>query len=685
MKQPILFSIFVLISITLSAQIPDTIQIQELEIQGRAISDYKVIRLEEKNESTKSTGELLLQIPGVSITKRSSFSIEPSINSFKYDQINTSINGGMTASNSCPNRMDPVTTRISPDEIFKIEVVRGPYEVRYGQIMGGFINLISHERPNCENFTLTGNIASEYEFNGNGKNTSANIKGGNKKFDVKFATNYHKYDNYTSGDDTEISSAYETYGINSGVGFNFSDKQRVYFNYMYSKASDVLHAGLPMDAKYDISNMLSLDYEFTNIGKIVSSFKMKLFMANEDHLMTNEYRPNASVSLANTPVISNDIGGRFIFTLNPVNNGIMNFGVDFKQISKEGNKEVLQFVNPCTSPPTIFDSPNEKVFEVWQNSYSQDIGSFVDFKYYFSSKLSTKTGLRTNFIKSDIKEPEQDFIDLYNNNIKPDNILNINYYSQVKYNLPQNFDLEISAGHGTRNPNLLEQYINHFTIGLDAYEYVGNPHLKSETNNQFNLMLSRKSKSLYTYIDFFYSRVDNYITAVVDTTIPRKFLACKEPKNVKHFVNIDEAQQYGVNFGARAIFLSHFTANIDLSYIFAENMDLDEPLPEIAPFTSIISLVYKNENLQINLEKEYQAIQTRISTLTGESKSEAFTIFNLSTSYLFFDQLNMGLALDNIFDSNYYRHLSRPYKNMDTRSMFYEPGRNFRLFFKYRF
>ncbi len=115
-----------------------------------------------------------------------------------------------------------------------------------------------------------------------------------------------------------------------------------------------------------------------------------------------------------------------------------------------------QFINPCTTPPTIFDSPNEKVFEVWQNSYSQDIGAFIDFKYYFSSKLSTKTGLRTNFIQSDIKEPEQDFIDLYNNSIKPDNILSINYYSQMKYNLPQNLDLEISAGHGTRNPNLLE-------------------------------------------------------------------------------------------------------------------------------------------------------------------------------------------------------------------------------------
>ena len=69
----------------------------------------------------------------------------------------------------------------------------------------------------------------------------------------------------------------------------------------------------------------------------------------------------------------------------------------------------------------------------------------------------------------------------------------------------------------------------------------------------------------------------------------------------------------------------------------------------------------------------------------GERESEEFTVFNINSSYLFFDKLNIGLAVNNIFDANYYRHLSRPYKNMDTTSMFYEPGINFRLYLKYGF
>jgi iron complex outermembrane receptor protein len=684
MKKIFLFIISTLFSIFLSAQDFDTIRIKEVVIQGSTIN-YKVIKLDEKIETSKSTGELMQQIPGVTITKRSSFAIEPTINNYKYDQINTTINGGMSASNSCPNRMDPITTRISPNEINKIEVVRGPFEVRYGQIMGGFINIVTNENPNFKQFSFGGNIASEYNFNGNGKIISTNIEVGNETFDVDVSANYRKFNNYISGNRTEISSAYETYGINSGFGLNISKKQRVFLNYIYSEAKDIMHAGLPMDAKYDKSNMFSLDYEFNEISEIISSFKIKLFAANEDHLMTNEYRPNAKVSLANTPVVSNDFGGRFIFELNPVKNGLINIGADFKYVAKDGNKEVTQFKNPCTSPPTIFNPPKEKVFEVWQNSNNTDIGAFFDFNYNFSQKISAKAGLRTDFIKSDIKSPEQDFINLYDGNIKPANILSFNYFAKVKYNLAENFDIELSAGHGTRNPGLLEQFINHFTVGLDAYEYVGNPHLKPESNNQINLMLTKTHKNFFTYIDLFYSQIHNYITAVVDTTIPRKFMPCKEPKFAKRFTNIKNAQQFGINFRTKIFFLKHYSANLDLNYVYAENLDLNDPLPETAPFTSLLTLGYKNKNLQVNLVNEFQAKQIRVSNLVGERESEEFTVFNINTSYLFFDKLNIGLAVDNIFDANYYRHLSRPYKNMDTTSMFYEPGRNFRLFLKYGF
>ena len=685
MKKTNLILFFVLLNIVVSAQNSDTILMREIVVRDTNFYSGGVFIAKDRVAPSKSTGDLLQQIPGVTITKRSAFSIEPTINAFKYEQVNTIVNGGMTGSNSCPNRMDPVTTRIAPDNIKKVEVVRGPYEVKYGQIMGGFVNLITAETPDYDSLRCNGAISSEYNFNGNGKTSAANIRGGNRFFDMELNANYRKQDNYVSGDGTEISSAFETYGFDSGLGINITGKQRVHLNYIYSRANDIMHAGLPMDAKYDKSNMLAFDYEFNNRGNILSAFKLKLFTASEDHLMTNEYRPSAVVALANTPVFSNDFGGRFEFIIHQAENSIIYVGADLKHTAKDGNKEVTQFKNPCVKPPTVFDPPKEKVFEVWQNSWSSNVGAFIDYRYYLAEKVILKTGFRSDYITSDIKSPEADFLKLYDNNIKPDNILNFNYFAQVKFFLPHNFDVEISAGHGTRNPSLLERYINHFTVGLDAYEYVGNPHLKSESNNQVNIMVSKKSRNIYTYIDLFYSQINNYITAVEDRSIPRKFTPCKEPKFAKRFVNIDKAQQFGFNAGAKVIFLKDFNANIDINYVYAENLDLDEPLPEIAPFTALSSVQYKTGKFQAAIQNEFQAKQTRISKLVGEKESEAFSVFNLNFSYLFFGELNLGAAINNIFNNNYYRHLSRPYKKMDTASMFYEPGRNIALFLKYNF
>ncbi len=124
---------------------------------------------------------------------------------------------------------------------------------------------------------------------------------------------------------------------------------------------------------------------------------------------------------------------------------------------------------------------------------------------------------------------------------------------------------------------------------------------------------------------------------------------------------------------------------MDFTWVYAQNLDFDEPLPEIAPFTSIISVGYKFKNIRLNLQNESQAKQTRVAVSMGEVESEAFTVFNIDGSYQFFNKLTLGMAIDNIFNKNYYRHLSRPYKNMDTYSMFYEPGRNFKIFVKYNF
>ena len=667
------------------AQYSDTIKINEIIIRDSIHRNSNIIVIDNIQGFTKSSVKLLEATPGVSIVKRSVFAEEPVIKAFKYEQVKIVKNGGAKASSSCPNRMDPATTRIAPNEIQQIEVVNGPYELRYGQIMGGMVRFVTDVVPDYSKFTINGNIGSEFNSNGNGTSNKLNISGGNAKYDFKTFANYRKFRNYISGDGTEIASSFETYGYGLTGGLNIGKNQRIVADWSYSKANDVLHAGLPMDAKYDISNMISIDYSFKNISPLIEYYKLNIYASAEEHLMTNENRPNAKVAVAYTPVESQNYGGRMEFKFDISKYVNLFIGTDFNHIQKDGTKEVTIFKNICADPPVTFPTPVEKEFSVWQNSYIQDFGLFTQFKYFINSNFLFDGGVRADFVKSDILNPEKDFAELYNNDLKPDDEVNVNFYGKLKYNLLKQFDVQLAYGRGTRNASLVEKYINHFTIGLDAYEYVGNPHLKSEVNNQVDLTLTKKHRSFYAFVNIFYSKTNNYISAKVDTTIGKKFTPCKEPQNAKRFVNINEVNQYGVNLGVQIKMYKYFYINASSSYVYAHNIDWDEPLAETPPFNAFLTLGYKNSKLMAELSNEFQSGQNRVASSVGEQESDSFYLMNFRATHKIIKNLKAGFGVDNIFNANYYHHLSRPYKNMEVNSLFYEMGRNFNFLVQYSF
>ena len=91
----------------------------------------------------RNVSDLFKDIPGFGIIKRGAYASEPVFRAFKYEQLNVQYDGGMKILNACPNRMDPITTHVIPEEIERIEVVKGPFTVRFGQNFGGIINMVS--------------------------------------------------------------------------------------------------------------------------------------------------------------------------------------------------------------------------------------------------------------------------------------------------------------------------------------------------------------------------------------------------------------------------------------------------------------------------------------------------------------------------------------------------------------
>jgi len=628
----------------------------------------------------RNVGDLFRDIKGFGIQKRGAYASEPVFRAFKYEQLNVQYDGGMKVLNACPNRMDPITTHVIPEEIEKIEIVKGPFTVRFGQNFGGIINLVT-KKTSSEEKGISGSIVSGFEVNGENLSTYGNLKYKTDKFDVNINGGYRDYGNYEDGNGVEVPSSFNTTDYSIKAGYEPTNKQRLQLSWRQSFGRDIDHAGLPMDSPYDDSYLAGLDYKITDISDIVSSFSIKGFYSYVDHLMTNEGRPSFMATEASSNVFVTTYGGKSELIIAPTDNMLLFAGIDANLIAREGNRiRLVKIMNGNTLPmPMTFTD------KIWQDSKLNDYGIFVESNYRVSDNYTLTAGLRSDFINSSINDPEQDFLDLYGTDIKDFDETNISGTVSLKYK-NDDFQAQLALGRGTRTASMVERYINHFTVGVDPYEYVGNPYLDPEVNNQLELSIKKGFKSIEFGSNIFYSLIQDHIVPVVNENIPRKFMPNAQPQFAKQFINIDEAIQVGFEFYWNYKLSENFKFTSDISYTYGQNRDLDEPLPQITPMTAHAAFNFEKEKYWFNLNSRFVAAQRRISTSFMEKETNDFALLDFSVGIKPMKNLTIGASILNIFDKAYTEHLNFSYTNSNLLSgRIFEPGRNFTLRASYDF
>ena len=630
----------------------------------------------------RNVSDLFKDIPGFGIQKRGAYASEPFFRAFKYEQLNVQYDGGMKILNACPNRMDPITTHVIPEEIERIEIIRGPFTVRFGQNYGGIINMVS-KSINNQKTGFSGNLETGYETNGNNFTTRGTFVYKKEKFDLELNGSYRDYGDYTDGNGVEVPSSFKSTDYSIKFGYNPADNQRFKFTWRQSFGRDIKHAGLMMDSPYDDSYLAGLDYKITDVSDMISAITFKGFYSHVDHLMTNEDRPSFKATEASSNVFATVYGGKTEFILTPSDKLNIFTGLDANFIAREGDRiRLVKIMNGNVLP-----MPMEKIDKIWQDSEVNDIGVFAEGKYKVSDKTVITAGLRSDFISASINDPEQDFLDLYaeNGEIKDQSEVNFSGNLSLAYKVNRT-EWQFAFGRGVRTAAMIERYINHFNVGADPYEYVGNPYLDPEINNQFEISVKQRFDQFDFGATVFYSFLNDYITAVVDESLPRKFMPTVPPIYAKRYINVDKAIQTGFE----AYFNYHLTSSLsflsDISYTYGQNKDFDEPLPQITPLTAHLSLNFEKEKYWLNFKSRFVNEQDRIAESFREEVSPGFATFDISGGFKPINGLTVGAAVLNIFDAAYYEHLNFTYKNSNLLSgRIYEPGRNFTIYLNYNF
>ncbi|WP_298370453.1 TonB-dependent receptor [uncultured Lutibacter sp.] len=660
------------------------IELNEIVVEANPLNNLSqsvVINDTEKRISQpRSVGHLFKEISGFGIAKRGAYASEPVFRSFKYEQLNIQYDGGFKMLNACPNRMDPITTHVIPEEIEKIEIVKGPFTVRFGQNFGGIINLVGKSSEKGKK-GLSGSVEGGYETNGGNLVSGASVLYVANKVDIHFTGSYREFGDYDDGNGEEVPSSFRTTDYSLKIGVNPNENQRLQATWRQSFGRDIEHAGLPMDSPYDDSFLAGLDYKWKNISEKIENFNTKVFYSYVDHLMTNGNRPNFNMVDAQSPVEVTTYGGKAELVLTPSIKSKLFVGIDANNIRRDGSRtRIVKMANGAVLPqPKIF------IDKIWQDSELNDFGVFAEGKFALANKLTLTTGIRADFIKAVIKDPADDFLALNNGEIDDATETNISGNASIRFQ-NNGFQAQLALGRGIRTANMIERFINHFSVGVDPYEYVGNPNLKPEINNQIELSFNKKLNSVQIGASVFYSFLEDYIVPVVNSSIPRKFMPSTPPVVAKQFVNIDKASQTGLEFNLnyRATEKLLFTSN--LSYTYAKNKDLNEPLAQIPPFMAILGAKFENKNYWFSLTNRLVAKQSRVSNSFMEQETAGFGTLDFRAGIEPFKNLSLGVAILNIFDKTYYEHLNFSYSNSNTLSgRIYEPGRNFTTYLKYKF
>ena len=299
--------------------------------------------------------------------------------------------------------------------------------------------------------------------------------------------------------------------------------------------------------------------------------------------------------------------------------------------------------------------------------------------------------MRYDNVTSDIQDPEADFEALYD--LKKRTEHNISGTLSIKKKVTDNFTLEAAYGRGVRSANMIERFINHFTVGQDPYEYVGNPNLKAEVNNQFEIGFKGKQplkngfNSFKYETSFYYSFFENYIVGVIDPTLTRKFNPTSDPTNVKVFQNINEAYKTGFEAMAEIEFLNDYYFKTEFAYVYAKNKDLAESLPLTPPFNTRLVLGFKKDKFWGNAQYNIVSKQDNISRSFGETETDGYQTLDIRFGVNPVKNITLGVAVIIAFDEAYNNHLNFSFTNQEDfgRTPITEPGRNFSAFLQYKF
>ena len=618
------------------------------------------------------------KLPGVSIVSTGPGISKPSIRGLSYDRV-VVYSQGVRLENQ--QWGDEHGIGVSTSGINSIEVIKGPSYVLYGSDAMGGVLYIEPERYSND-FSV--DYMGFYNSNYNGITNNLGIKGSSGKFSYLARANMVDNQSFSTPDGEVENTWFKENDIQAGLKYEtekFSSDLRLSMNFSelglpHMEEGDDDHDDHDEEGHDDHDEEGHDDHDEEG---------------HEDHYQELSH---TTLTWVNTFDLGND--HELNVTLGRQLNDRKEFGGheeeeghddheeeghdDHEEEGHEGHEEGEAELDMELSTNTldislVMPQSENLNLTIGANILSQENKNFgheelipdaekKDFGLYALGQITMENGAALLGVRYDNRSISSD--------MGSADFSNFNGSVGIKRDF-KNSSLRFNIGSGYRAPNLIELFADGVHHGTFRYEK-GNVNLVAEKSFQTDISFDINNEDSSVSFNLFYNDISDYIYISPSRDRMDGFA-------VFNYMQQD-SELYGgeISFDKKTGF-DWLSYNTSLEYIFAESAD-GEALPFISPltFNQVFNIDFSS-NYSFEIDFLAKAKQGRVSMF--EEETDGYSILNLSgnwmTSFLEND-LNIFWSVNNVFDKEYYDHLSR-FKTAGIEEM----GRNISVGLKYKF
>ena len=671
--------------------LPAVETLSEVEVMG-VNTEGKPYRTEEvripmlQKSNLQDAGDFLRSIPNVSGVRKGATGIDPVVRGFKYSQLNVQLNGGTRIEGGCPNRMDPATAHVDLNDIRQIQILKGPYALKYGVNFAGVIDLTTYQPEFYKKYKTNVNTLLGGQTNHTGWKTKVAVNGANDIVTYNITGSWKSYDDYKDGNEEWVPASLQQSSISGNLGFKIAQKHVVYASADLSNARDIDFPTLPMDERKDETRIFSFNYIGNSIGKSINFIRFKAYSSDVSHEMDNKSRPFSDTVVAISNINARNYGGKFGVNFK-LGKAVVEAGADLEVIQKDGQRVKYLIMQPMLP---------RKLEDLWNDARISNLGFFAEYHrpgkvidWIAAARLDFNSASSGPLVRTNMAGDA-----IYQNDSTESQYTNVSFSGGLTWHISRSSDLLFALGRGVRSPDVTERFIILLPIGYDPYDYLGNPELKPEINNQIDLGYRfRHSKIGQFEFSGFFSLVEHFILGeLLPPTVIKP--QTKGVLGVKEFTNVDQVYMTGfefvyhtpANYDWEVLFNASYTRGWNpeaVVYIYEDGSVTDreivsnDPLPEIPPFEFFIAFNYKlfNSAFEPGISTRIVAQQQNVSEAFNEQSTPGFVLVNLDLKYQFNKNLKIYAGIKNLLNTAYYEHLNR--NIIGTQYPLFEPGRIF--------